>query len=257
MKLFPCLSRLHAFFLDLLFPIYCLGCKKPNVWLCDNCLAKINLRQEHVCPVCEKNPTPDGHTCFACKEKSSLSALLPASSYQNELLVKAVHFYKYRFIADLSLPLGQLLTKAFVFSSLSLPDLILPVPLHKRRLRWRGFNQAIKLAEFISQNALPLDEIPLAQNVLVREKYTQPQMKIRSWRERKQNMLDAFAVKNKTQIQNKTILLIDDVATTGATLFACAEALKKNGAREVFALVLARQEIKTKNISNKETTSTY
>ncbi|KKT87971.1 MAG: amidophosphoribosyltransferase-like protein [Parcubacteria group bacterium GW2011_GWC1_45_14] len=90
-------------------------------------------------------------------------------------------------------------------------------------------------------------EIPIPQNVLVRRKYTSSQMKIKNLQQRKRNIENAFLVRDPRSIKGKTIFLIDDVATTGATLFECAKTLKTKGAREVFAIVIARQEMKVRD----------
>ena len=238
--------KTNNFFLDILFPISCLSCNEPDDWLCPECLAKIPLKMEQVCPICEKNITPDGRVCFSCQKKSQLEGLLVASTYQNKVVANAVHYFKYRFIENLSAPLGKIMIKSFWESSLSLPDAIIPVPLHKRRLRWRGFNQASLIANYLSHNLAPGLKIAVLHEALARNRYTHPQMEIKDYSRRKNNMENAFGVKDKVNIKGKSILLVDDIATTGSTLFECAKVLKKNGAKEVFAVVIARQEIKKK-----------
>src|SRR4030042_7173164 len=225
------LTRARDFLLDTLFPIRCIGCNKPDVWFCGECLAGITLKLEQVCPVCEKNITPGGQVCFSCRKKSKLDGLLVAASYQNKIVAKMAHYYKYRFVEDLSVPLGKILVNSFLDSRLSLPEIIIPVPLHKRRLRWRGFNPAELLAAYICKNLTPGFEIPLADNLLVRKRYTHPQMKIKNYSRRKNNIANAFELKNSREIRNKIILLVDDIATTGATLFECAKILKQHGAK--------------------------
>ncbi len=237
----PC--RIKKFILDTLFPISCLSCEKPDEWICEECLDKIPLKREQICPICEKATTPDGRVCFKCKRKYSIDGLLTAASYKNKLVSGATHYYKYRFIEDLHIPLGKILTKALLNSDLALPDLIIPIPLHQRRLRWRGFNQSGLLAEYLSLNLTSGFKIPTANNLIIRRKYTPPQMKIKDYSQRIKNMRNAFEINpvEKNKIKEKRILLVDDIATTGSTLFECAKLLKKSGAREVFGLVIARQ----------------
>lgn len=241
-------KKLKNFLLDIFFPITCVSCGKPNEWICEECLNKIPLKNLQVCPVCEKSVTPDGRVCFQCGKKSSLDGLVVATSYRNEIAVKIIHCYKYKFIRDFHVPLGKIIIKSFSGSQLALPDIIIPVPLHSRRLRWRGFNQAGLLAEYLGQNIAPGFPIPVIENFLVRRKYTFPQMKVKNYQERKKNIQGVFEIKTETPTKNflksKNILLVDDVATTGATLFECARILKKAGASEVFGLVIARQEIR-------------
>ena len=110
-------------------------------------------------------------------------------------------------------------------------DCILPVPLHPRRRRERGVNQAALLASEVSRRT----GIPLREDLLVRKKYTRPQTAI-SFRKRKSNVLDAFAVPSGPDVSGMKILLCDDVRTTGNTAQACATSLKKAGAADVCLL---------------------
>ncbi|GBE17234.1 DNA utilization protein GntX [bacterium BMS3Abin15] len=240
------LGKIKKFMLDTLFPVSCISCSKPNIWICKKCLSKIPLINNQVCPFCEKAITPDGRVCFKCRKKYSLDGLLVASSYQNELVSSVVHYYKYRFVEDLSLPLGIILIKAFLQSEFPIPDIIIPVPLHKRRLRWRGFNQAELLAQHLGENLTPGFNISVESNFLTRYLYTHPQMKIKNYAQRKKNIEGVFKPEKgiRKTIKGKNILLVDDIATTGATLFECARVLKRNGANRVFATVIARQEMK-------------
>lgn len=236
-------STFSNFILDTLFPIRCLGCKKEGFWICQDCQENLPLQTDHVCPVCERSTTPDGRSCLACKRKSPLDGMLPAASYLNPLISSAIHHFKYRFIDELNIPLGDLLTKALQKTDLPIPEIIIPIPLHSRRLRWRGFNQSTLLAAQISKNLLPEFEIYLAENLLIRKRYTEPQMKIKDYQSRRQNLSDAFSLTNCEIVENKIIFLVDDVATTGSTIFECSKILKTAGAKEVFAVVIARQEI--------------
>ena len=239
--------KIHQFILDILFPINCISCRKEGQWLCEICQTRIKTRDEHFCPICEKVITPDGRTCLACKKKNALNGLVVASSYVQVPIANAVHLFKYRFVTDLHLPLGSLLVNVLRKTEIPLPDVITAVPLHQRRLRWRGFNQSALLAKHLSTHLLPQDIIEFDENILVRKRYTTPQMGLRDYQARQQNISDAFSVRDQQNIQGKTVLLVDDIATTGSTLFECARVLKNAGAKEVFAVVIARQETKTHN----------
>lgn len=239
-----------TFILDTLFPISCISCGYPDVWLCETCFSKIELLPFQVCPQCEKLITEKGQLCDHCKkDRSTLDSLLAATKYNENNLAKMVHLYKYNFVEDLHVPFARLLVKIILKNNLPLPDLIIPVPLHKRRLRWRGFNQSALLADFVSQNLTPGFSIPVAPDLIKRQKYTPPQMQIGKYSERRKNVQGAFIFDSKQDIQNKKILLIDDIATTGATLFECAKVLKANGAKKVFATVIARQEFDNEKIT--------
>lgn len=246
-------TQTKDFILDTLFPIACLACNKDGAWLCDDCLGNINLLSFQVCPKCEHAITEYGQLCRNCKTTSNLDALVTALKYQDHHIDRFVHLYKYRFVEGLHIPLGKILVEAILNSGLPMPDIIIPVPLHKRRLRWRGFNQAELLANYVSRNLTPGFEIPVFSNLLIRRKYTPPQMKIGKYADRQKNMQAAFTFNHRSdnfqQLQqlehsNKyNVLLIDDIATTGSTLFECAKILKQNGAKKVFGAVIARQEM--------------
>jgi ComF family protein len=229
--------------LDTLFPVSCISCGKPQAWLCENCLNRISLKAEQVCPYCEIRITPNGYACFDCKKKFSLDGLLVATSYQDKTISNAIHLYKYRFVEDLSHALGDIMLRTIGNSELPLPDIIIPIPLHKRRLRWRGFNQSELIAKYIAEKITPGFPIAVENNLLERFRYTHPQMEIKNQAQRKKNIEKAFKIpQNKLKlVKNKRILLVDDVTTTGATIFECAKTLKKSGASEVFATVIARQ----------------
>lgn len=223
--------------LDGLFPIRCLGCGKFDEWLCSNCHSTLPILTEQHCPACKKHITTNGIVCPECYKttKNSFDGVFIASHYNDKLLKKTIHYYKYRFVRDLSEPLSILLAQALQNSTLPAPDIIIPVPLHKRRYRWRGFNQANNLA-----TALNL-QISVITDILVRVRYTAPQVKLQNKKKRQENLNNAFVIKNTSQITGKNILLVDDVMTTGATLAECARVLKLSGAKTVSCLVLARE----------------
>lgn len=243
---------LKKIILDILFPINCLYCQKPGEMVCQKCLSQIPIRINQNCPSCERVETISGRICQKCLRKTTLKDslgyvdyLIATSFYNKNQLAKLIHLYKYRFLEGLSEPLGKKMAEALIKNDSPLPDAIIPVPLHKRRLRTRGFNQAQLLADQIAKNLTPGMEIPVNSNLLLRKKYTPPQMKIKSYRERLENLKNSFAINENIRktIRSKHLLLIDDVSTTGSTLFECAKILRKNGAHKVGAVVLARQEI--------------
>jgi ComF family protein len=242
-------QKTKNFILDTLFPITCVNCNTDGNWLCRECQTEIPLLDFQVCPRCEKIATTHGQLCETCQDFSrqepfSLDNLVAATEYQKHNLAKIIHLFKYNFIQALAEPLGELLVKAALKSTLPLPDFILPVPLHPRRLRWRGFNQSTLLANFLSQKIAPGLEIPVLENLLQRKKYTSAQMKVADFSARKYNVQNAFFLNpaSAKKIKGRQIWLIDDVATTAATLRECAKTLKQNGAGQVSALVVARQD---------------
>ena len=168
-KLSTVFYGLRKLIFDILFPINCISCGKEDQWICEDCFSHIFIQNEHLCGICEKVSTPDGRTCQKCKKKSALDALVVAVSYADSTITKAVHFYKYRFIPDLHVQLGKLIIKALQKTDLPLADIIIPVPLHPRRLRWRGFNQSELLAKHISFNLLPNTQLDLDEKILIRK----------------------------------------------------------------------------------------
>jgi competence protein ComFC len=116
---------------------------------------------------------------------------------------------------------------------------LLAVPLHSKRLRWRGFNQAELLAQVISRQL----EIPLAKNILRRFKYRPPQASVKGVWQKKMNVKDSFQLFSESSrsipFQDKTIILVDDLSTTGATLAECAKVLKSLQPKEIWGLVIA------------------
>lgn len=221
-----------------------MGCDRERAWLCQFCLRRIPLLFEFVCPKCEKRPTPSGRVCFACAPSSPLNGLCIATSYAIPIVTRAIHAYKYHFISDLAPSLANLLCAQLIATDLPLPDVIVPVPLYPRRLRWRGFNQSALLADHIGTTLTPGFSLTVRNDVLLRTRATAPQMTITHYARRKENIRGAFVLADTSSIKNKRVLLVDDVATTGATLFECATLLKSGGAKETYAVVLARQEFK-------------
>ncbi len=148
---------------------------------------------------------------------------------------QAVHQLKCHNIRALGTPLAQLLNDYLI--SYPMPgEVLVPVPLHRKRLRERGYNQASLLARELGK----LRSLPVVDDCLTRVRYAPPQARTATVDERQRNVTAAFTCSND-RLQDKQVLLIDDVATSGATLDACATALKVVGATSVWALVLAKE----------------
>jgi ComF family protein len=229
------------FFLDLLFPIFCLGCKKEGAWLCQDCFLKIKLNKKQTCPQCRRE-TFFGEFCEVCALAFKLDGVICASSYKNELLRNAIHTFKYRFAEDLALPLAEILSSIILENKIFLNLLdaentaVLPVPLHKKRYNWRGFNQTELLANEIGRKF----NLPVLSNILARIKNTAPQTAQHNILERKTNIKDAFSCLRPNLITKKNIILVDDVATTCATLEECAKVLRPARPRQIWGLVLTK-----------------
>lgn len=221
---------------DVLFPSSCLGCGKEGSFLCDSCLWTIPVNEVQACPVCKK-PSPYGKTHDEkCAGQTPLSGLIVAARYTgNPLLEKAITQFKYRYSRELSGQLGKLLVEA-VGKSVDRDHMIIlvPIPLHPSRKRWRGFNQAEALTNEIGK-ALG---IPVVQ-LLERKKKTRQQAKL-SRTERLENVKGAFALSEGQGYPGARILLVDDVSSTLATLEEAAKVLRNAGYTEITGAVLAR-----------------
>ena len=206
---------------------------------CPDCKEKIKFITGNLCPVCGttfSNSPAGSHLCGNCLEnKTYFSSARAVVSYET-IILHAIHQFKY----GNNISVGALL--ASFMADFSFPDvdftdysLIVPVPLHIKRLRQRGFNQSLILARAIGKKR----QIPINFSLLKRHKFTETQTGMNKT-ERKQNIKGAFEVRDKKNIAGKNVILIDDVYTTGATINECAKTLTKAGAQKVTVLTLAR-----------------
>lgn len=241
------------FLLDLVFPIQCINCGKPHEILCTQCLKTIQPIDLQLCPYCEKSITLNGEVCNTCiqKFKPTITRLIVIADYKEKLLSKAIHLFKYKFIKSLSKPLGVLMINNSQKLTIPTPDFILPIPLHPKRLRWRGFNQSELLANILAKKLLPGMQIPVINNLVIRQRHTVPQKKVKKYKDRYQNLDGVFILNSKfdwainnlknQNLTNKDILIVDDVTTTGATIFKFAKELKKLKPKSISAIALGRQ----------------
>lgn len=227
--------------LDFIFPPRCPGCARRAavVAFCPACAATIAPVREPLCPICGdcfSGSGPD-HCCSRCLLKPPAYRRARACAlYRSDNpgpLVAALHRLKYGRDVTLGAPLARHLSE-----HCPLPvdhDLLVPVPLDLARLRWRGFNQAVLLGRALARNRgrrfhpMALRRIrPTAIQVGLGEE------------ERRRNLAGAFAVRDRAAVRGRSVLLVDDVMTTGATVAECAAALRKAGARRIDVVVLAR-----------------
>jgi len=229
------LSRIWDGALDLLFPRKCFGCGQEDFWLCPECFTKIIKVQEQLCPKCHR-VSALGQFCPSCKKDKKLSGVLVSLYLDQGSVRDLIHALKYDFIFGLAPILASFMIEpAFKLINEKKIDYIVPVPLHKSRFSWRGFNHAEKLAEIISFQT----KVALKTRVLVRRIKTTPQVELKR-EERLKNVRGAFCCPKPEEIFEKSIILVDDVLTTGATLEECAKTLRQAGAKNVWGLVIAR-----------------
>ncbi|MCX6812414.1 MAG: ComF family protein [Candidatus Berkelbacteria bacterium] len=223
----------YNFVLDLIFPKICSGCGKFGEIVCADCQNQIKIIQTPTCPKCGKI-TPSGQFCKSCKDESLLTGLLISADYRRGPVKEMIHHLKYSGQRELALPLAKLLVSRLKISKLRGQIVVVPVPLHIHRQRLRGFNQSELLARAVCT------KLNLAgANALKRIKFKKTQVESKG-KERRENLIGAFKCVDGEIIKNKTIVLVDDVSTTGATLEECAKVLRLAGARQVWGLVVAR-----------------
>ena len=213
--------------LDLLFTPRCVGCQREGAYLCDLCLETARPLELPYMPGNASAPDP------GALEPMALEGVLSCFSMEGAVR-EAVHHLKYRGLRAIAPPMGGLLAQRAKSSGISV-DAIVPVPLHPKRLRERGYNQAELLAR---EEAKTLD-LPMAADAAVRVSHGPPQARSGALEERRASVQGAFEPRGR--LDGRRVLLVDDVCTTGATLEACARALKAGGAACVWGLTFARE----------------
>jgi competence protein ComFC len=227
-------------FLDIIFPKYCVNCRKMGDYICPNCFSYLSFDFTMICLVCNR-PSIDGLTHPGCRSRYTIDGAFCAVAYKG-IVKKLIYNFKYKpYLSDLQKTLVELFYESIIQQEIfhsakqnkPLPILI-PIPLPHKRLRERGYNHAKLLAEGLSQrlNLKVLD-------ALQRTKETKSQFGLKL-AERKENLKNAFTLNTEYRILNTNIFLVDDILTTGSTLLEAAKVLKRNGAKKVWGLALAR-----------------
>ena len=229
--------------IDLIFPPLCAFCGTPlaendKVDICPGCLRDIHFISPPICPKCGL-PFPmemgEDHLCGQCLGREWHFGSARALGLYEGTIREAIHTLKYRGKSFLAKPLVGLLNRGYPFIDYGSYDLLVPVPLHPKRLRERGFNQALILGKAIGRR----EEIPCTGFALKKIRWSHPQVSL-SPNEREKNVKGSFAVADPAAVRGKRILLIDDVMTTGSTVNECARELLKAEAGEVDVFTLAR-----------------
>lgn len=221
--------------LDWLYPPSCGGCGRPGERWCCACNQQAQLLFPRICACCGHPIEISSRSplCMKCQSAPPVFRALRSWAPFHGPVRNAIHRLKYRRDVALGERLSQLLAQLFV--GLSWPvDLILPVPLSDRRHRERGYNQAACLAYPLALST----GIAYRAGGLFRTRETQTQVGL-SASDRKSNVLDAFRATPRV-VKGKNVLVVDDVATTGSTINACAQALLAAGAVSVYGITLAR-----------------
>ena len=233
------LAALFDPFLSLLYPPRCLVCHAlGESGLCAGCAAQIVPIAAPFCAVCGQAVPGDTDGCPDCRRRRPAFVRARAMGAYDGVLRSAIHQFKYRERPQMAVPLGRLL---IVFAREQAPALnglrfdgVLAVPMHPTRQRQRGYNQSERLARVVGAEL----GLPLSLNALARVRPTRPQVGL-SAEARRTNLRGAFSVRDTDAVTGKTLLLLDDVVTSGSSLYECCVTLKASGAAAVYALTLA------------------
>lgn len=229
---------------DLCFPPRCLCCATSLAWggdleLCPGCAEKLRFISPPLCPLCGAmyvNSGGGSHLCSLCsRQKYAFDRARSICRYNSEI-GKIIHSLKFGGLKT-GLRTMAALAENSLIHDLSTPDIIVPVPLHPTKLRSRGFNQSLLLAQLFFP-----DQKDKIAHALVRSRHTVAQTGL-TGAERRKNVVGAFRVRQPQDVQDKKICLVDDVFTTGTTVHECARTLKKAGAASVEVATLAMVDI--------------
>lgn len=227
------LYRLLWVALDGLFPPDCGGCGKTGVRWCADCRRQVRRPEEPLCPRCGQSKVSSHAPCSFCAHTSPVAAAVRSWALFEGPVRQALHRIKYR--RDLALADALMADVLPYFRSLGWRevDALIPVPLSSQRLQQRGYNQAALLARPLALGA----GVPLWPRALQRVRETRSQVGLNRT-ERRKNVDGAFRA--APQVRGRVVVVVDDVATSGATLDACARALLAAGARRVYGFTVAR-----------------
>ena len=218
--------------LDALYPLDCAGCGGSGKVICDSCAQELPQLVPPFCLVC--SAYSEGELCRACAGPGRQFDGVRAPFRYEGSIRQAVLALKYGGIKAAAAQLGDLLADYLQCNPVP-GDILAPVPMHPSRRRERGYNQAELLARRVSGRC----DIPYQGDLLVRTRGVDPQAGMTNAASRATNVADSVAVSRPRDVDGAQIILVDDVATTGSTLDACAAALKEAGAASVWCLTLA------------------
>jgi ComF family protein len=233
------LSKIKNIILDILFPSICLNCRsgltgqEKDGKICQKCLNSIRIYSSFFCPKCRSRVPGEEKQCH--KEIKFL--LAPATDYQNQAVKNLVWFLKYHRWQSIINILEPIINNYLDILNCDLKNFtVIPIPLHPDRLKERGFNQSELLAGTISEKTGAV----LDKNNLKRIKSTKNQAELKNIDERVENIKNCFALNDPKEIENKNIVLVDDVFTTGSTMSEAVKILKTAGAKKIIAFVFAK-----------------
>ena len=227
-------------FIDFIFPKKCINCSRFGDFLCADCFVRISFNDSFLCCECLR-PAINGMTHIGCMKRYSMDGVISAVVY-NKISKKLIARLKYKpYLSRLSEIISEIMDEALAqnesfydFISKYNP-VIVPIPLSSERLRQRGYNHA----EIIGSYVAKYFHLKLDSSLLIRIKNTKPQFKL-SKKERFENIRNAFGIRENSEVP-KSVILIDDVATTYATLKEAARVLKQAGSKRVLGVTFAQE----------------
>jgi len=209
--------------------------------VCQSCWDSVKLIEAPFCSVCgyafpSKAISGEGALCGACRRGLHRFEVARAWAPFQDSVKEIIHQLKYGCHPSLARPLAVRLARTYEAHRHRLQaDWVIPVPLHPARERERGFNQSSEIARHLSRIA----GVPLARHWLLRTRPTEVQAGL-TRRARRRNVSGAFEMSKSAEVRGRTVLVIDDVFTTGATLNECAKILRQSGAEKISVLTVAR-----------------
>ncbi|HPN67845.1 MAG TPA: hypothetical protein PLZ62_04265 [bacterium] len=228
-------SKIMDWCLDWVMPRYCLGCGLEGGCCCRRCFEmSVKWREQQICPIC-RHVNNTGKICTECHQDWNLDGLVVAAE-KNKFVLKMIAEYKYNDVIELEKVLAKILYQV-VAQLKSDVGLWCGVPLAPKRFYWRGFNQSERLAKLVTGKiGIKYDDL------LRRKKFVKQQVGLKK-EERMENVKNVFEIKKlvENSLPGKKVWIVDDVATTLATLNECAKVLKESGAAEVMGVVLVRE----------------
>lgn len=214
------ITRLIHRCLDLFFPLFCFGCGKEKYHICEDCRKKIIPPKEIL-------------------KTKYCSAIYSAAYYKDPVVKKAVWNFKYKGISSAYQDLACVIIQNIIYFSTKNKKnhILIPVPISRKKLNQRGYNQSYLLAKEISK----ITKITLAQKVIIKKFHTPSQVETKTKKERKINLRGSFEVINiNSNLKKNTVILIDDIITTGETINEAAKTLKNSGFTDIIAITVAR-----------------
>ena len=225
------LTRLARYAIDLVFPIHCSGCGREGGIICEECAGSLPRLNPPYCRKCAA-PGIDGMCQWCLQYPRDFESLRAPYLFEGPVR-ESIHALKYRGVRAAAGTLAGLMSSYLERNPVN-ADVLVPAPLHPHRLRNRGYNQSALLARDIGKRL----DLTVREDLLKRVINASPQVEAQRRDERRSNVAGNFAC--ASDATGLTVLLIDDVATTGSTLSECATVLKEAGASRVYALTLAR-----------------